>query len=139
MPKHIDMTGERYGRLTVVEYRGNSQWLCVCDCGNKAIVSRGSLVNGFSTSCGCKRKEQHEMQMKKKDLTGTIHGHIEVLRKVGKSGGYSLYECKCNNCGKIVKLKTPQIMRNVSCGCVWAEYKERYKNRFAKKEESGDE
>ena len=58
-----DITGERYGRLTVQHYvgkapNGHSRWLCKCDCGRETIVSRSNLRSGKQVSCGCKRKEQ---------------------------------------------------------------------------------
>ena len=58
--KLIDMTGEVYGRLTVIERakntkQGKTQWLCQCSCGNKAIVPRKRLKEGSTKSCGCYR------------------------------------------------------------------------------------
>lgn len=53
-----DLTGIRFGRLTVVERRGSSKqgeplWYCVCDCGNTNIVRAQSLKKGHTKSCGC--------------------------------------------------------------------------------------
>lgn len=57
----IDLTGNRYGRLTVVglAYKKGytSFWLCRCDCGNEKIVSRNELRSGDTQSCGCLRRE----------------------------------------------------------------------------------
>ena len=55
----IDMTGERYGRWTVIDLdygRGSiysAYWMCVCECGTTSSVSRAALVKGESKSCGC--------------------------------------------------------------------------------------
>src|SRR5699024_11980263 len=54
----IDMTGERYGRLLVVNpgdksMAGSVTWYCLCDCGNEKVVSRSLLRNGLTRSCGC--------------------------------------------------------------------------------------
>ena len=54
MPKLNDLTGQRFGRLTVLE-RTELKWLCKCDCGNKKIVAGGHLVSGDTKSCGCLR------------------------------------------------------------------------------------
>lgn len=62
MIKFIDLTGKRFGRLTVLERdghnsRGNIMWWCRCDCGGVARVSGGSLKSGMIKSCGCIRRE----------------------------------------------------------------------------------
>ena len=45
--------GQKFGKLTVLEYEGDSMWKCKCDCGNIKSVRRDSLVTGNTTSCGC--------------------------------------------------------------------------------------
>lgn len=62
MSKLQDLTGIRYGRLTVVSRACNSgsgatKWLCQCDCGNEVIAAAGNLKLGRTKSCGCLRKE----------------------------------------------------------------------------------
>jgi hypothetical protein len=49
---YIDMTGETYGRLTVVE-RIAGKWLCQCECGETSLVGRRELRRGNTRSCGC--------------------------------------------------------------------------------------
>lgn len=56
--KRIDLTGQKFGRLLVLEYDHTGKndvafWLCKCDCGNEKIISRGNLKNGTTVSCGC--------------------------------------------------------------------------------------
>lgn len=66
-----DLTGQRFGRLTVVKYVGKqnkrSMWLCKCDCGGETISSCTNLTSGGSTSCGCKRQEVCSSRMKKRN------------------------------------------------------------------------
>jgi hypothetical protein len=59
MPALIDLTGQRFGRLTVVKKAKNGyvKWLCKCDCGNETTVSGQELRKGKTNSCGCLRKE----------------------------------------------------------------------------------
>lgn len=57
-----DMTGQRFGRLTVIARaennpRGRAMWECLCDCGNKKIILGVTLRNGRSRSCGCFRAD----------------------------------------------------------------------------------
>ena len=53
----LDLTGQRFGRLTAVKPLGKSgqtyKWLCRCDCGNECAVAVANLRNGHSQSCGC--------------------------------------------------------------------------------------
>ena len=56
--KLIDLTGQRFNRLTVLEYYGQSKWLCKCDCGNETIVNAHKLKTGHTQSCGCLQKEK---------------------------------------------------------------------------------
>lgn len=57
MGKFIDLTGQKFNRLTVVsraESNGKKVlWNCKCDCGSEAIVISGHLKNGNTKSCGC--------------------------------------------------------------------------------------
>lgn len=63
MPKLIDMTGQRYERLTVVcqngkDNAGHPLWKCRCDCGNVVYATGNRLRSGNTRSCGCLHKEQ---------------------------------------------------------------------------------
>ena len=63
MSKFIDRTGQKFGRLTLIERVENNkfnqvQWLCKCDCENTKIAKAQSLVSGECKSCGCLKKEQ---------------------------------------------------------------------------------
>lgn len=57
MSKHIDLTGQKIGRLTVirrVENKGkNARWECVCECGKMTKSHAQSLRSGRTKSCGC--------------------------------------------------------------------------------------
>ena len=58
MGKLKDLTGQKFGKLTVIERaendnRGNVQWLCQCECGNLVAIRGDSVRNGHAKSCGC--------------------------------------------------------------------------------------
>lgn len=53
-----DLTGKRFGRLTVLGWAGYSKhkeatWVCACDCGGKKVAVGGNLRGGRTQSCGC--------------------------------------------------------------------------------------
>lgn len=74
MGKVIDLTGRRFGKLTVIKRaydyirpsgQHEIQWLCQCDCGNTMVVHRSSLLSGDTKSCGCLRNELSSKRTKK--------------------------------------------------------------------------
>lgn len=69
MGAFIDLTGQAFGRLTVVRRAGTgntgqSNWECLCECGKTANVLSDNLRRGKQVSCGCYHLE-----------TITTHGH----------------------------------------------------------------
>jgi hypothetical protein len=62
MPKCIDLTNQKFNRLTVIRRvensnHGKSRWLCRCDCGTNTIVKSNDLRTANTQSCGCLNKE----------------------------------------------------------------------------------
>lgn len=58
----IDLTGQRFGRWTVLEQAApgegySTRWLCECDCGTIKTVDAQLLRSGRSQSCGCLQEE----------------------------------------------------------------------------------
>lgn len=59
MPAATDLTGKRYGRLTVLgraAQDGNgrkARWVCECSCGGFTTVQTHHLNSGATNSCGC--------------------------------------------------------------------------------------
>lgn len=64
-----DLAGRRFGRLAAKKITGSNrhrqtQWECLCDCGNTVIVGSPHLLNGNTKSCGCLQEENR-----------LVHGH----------------------------------------------------------------
>ena len=58
MGKFVDLSGEQYGRLTVLDRGpdspgGRVRWRCRCECGSEVIASSTHLRTGHTQSCGC--------------------------------------------------------------------------------------
>lgn len=62
MPKFIDLSKKRYGKLVVLERAENrgkhTMWKCKCDCGNYTITGSNELTTGITKSCGCLKFER---------------------------------------------------------------------------------
>lgn len=72
MKKIHDLTGQRFGRLVVIERvdshiqpsgQRKTRWLCKCDCGNEKIVSSSQLKSGMTKSCGCLSREKSKERL----------------------------------------------------------------------------
>lgn len=60
MHKRYELTGQVFGRLTVIAFDSvgkdyATKWLCRCECGNESIAIGKNLVAGRTRSCGCQR------------------------------------------------------------------------------------
>lgn len=60
MTKRLEISGKKFGFLTVVELthernHGHAVWSCNCICGNTCRVTASDLRRGFIISCGCKK------------------------------------------------------------------------------------
>lgn len=82
MNKVKDLTGKRFGRLTVIgiddRNTKRTYWNCMCDCGNVKSVRSDILQRGTTMSCGCYKKEVDRINLTanhKHKMSGTrIYG-----------------------------------------------------------------
>lgn len=119
-----DLTGKRFGRLTVVcrteNKGGRTNWHCNCDCGNEKDVLGINLTRGFTKSCGCLHKETTAKMGKRhfEDLSGKKFGMLSVLELSRIYDGRTYWNCRCD-CGKTIEVNAAHLKRGVktSCGC----------------------
>lgn len=127
MGKKLDLTGQKFGRLTAIKIVGKTKqhsiiWECRCDCGNITNVVTGDLKSGHTKSCGC-------LHLDTIDLAGRKFGRLTVIKqdttKIGK-GAYWLCRCDCGN-EKSVKAYVLTKGITKSCGCLNKEINSRPK------------
>ena len=104
MAKRLDLVGQRFGYLVVIgraenNNRGNTQWLCQCDCGKKKVVLGYDLTHGRTTTCGCKANMKGKESYNRKNLVGLKFGTLSVISVSKIENGSISYNCKCD-CGK---------------------------------------
>lgn len=128
MAKKLNLTGQRYGHLTVIkEVEGirvgkrqvhKRRWLCRCDCGNEITVITDSLRNGNTQSCGC-IKPINVSKANLEDLTGKRFGELIVIERVKKNTNLltAFWKCQCD-CGEktIVSAANLKSGNTKSCG-----------------------
>lgn len=117
--KFIDLTGIRFGRLSVIEkaerpkhVKSTSQyWLCKCDCGNEKIINSHGLMTGNTTSCGCYNKEKIKKALSYDNRNIPYINRIfceykkhsekrNISFKISKKRFIELIESPCFYCGK---------------------------------------
>ena len=95
MPAFKDLTGEVFGRLTIIKRAPNrgrrTYWECECSCGEEKEVDSDHLVSGHTKSCGCLHKETASIN----GLNNNVHGEATG----GKySAEYSIWKGMFSRC-----------------------------------------
>jgi len=109
-----DLTGRRFGRLTVLKKTSHSRYLCKCDCGNEHSVTSGELLSGHKKSCGCLKT-----MSKADDITGMRSGSVVAIERTDqKRRSCYLWRCQCD-CGNELLVEAYKIRNGIiqSCGC----------------------
>ena len=56
-----EIKGQKFGSLTAMQFirkkGSNTYWEFECECGNKVIVQKTSVMSGLTRSCGCLQRE----------------------------------------------------------------------------------
>lgn len=130
--KHMDLTGKRFGNLTVIKrdpedytYKNKKgfnltewKWICQCDCGNTISVIQHQLLDGSYVTCG-----NHKLR-DIIDLTGRKFGFLTVINRAPDKfpnpthDSYWYCQCDCGNEYPIVV--SGKALKNGSiktCGC----------------------
>lgn len=123
-PRHLDITGNRYGRLVALKHAGTvtigtktksqATWLCQCDCGGSKVVPLQRLKNKLTQSCGCLVKEANARRVlppghtPRKNLLR--HYQARALERKQRwaltdEHAFWLFEQNCHYCGKEPSLK----------------------------------
>lgn len=119
--KKIDLTGNVYGRLTVLgdvgkrTSTGRVLWHCLCECGRVTFVRGDHLKNEEIRSCGCLNEEKNHQRFK--DLTNTETDNFKVIDRAYSKNQRVYWNCICKHCGNHAELQSNQIERYSSCGC----------------------
>ena len=118
MSRKIDETGNRYGKLVVLQEAktknptGGCMWICKCDCGKLVLADGHELRRGKKKSCGCLNNIIDEI--------GKKYGKLTVIKYAGLNNrGQALWQCKCD-CGNTTIVMGINLRNgnSQSCGCL---------------------
>lgn len=100
----VDLTGQKFGRLTVISLSerkySHRHWLCKCGCGNKRSVREGYLKTGRTKSCGCYNREvssekntKHGQSHQDKKFTTEYQAWANMIKRCTnpKANGYEYW------------------------------------------------
>lgn len=128
--RHIDMKGQRFGRLVVVKKSDKTgatravYWDCQCDCGNTKTARGTSLRAGKVNSCGCLLEDRYKSGSTKINIIGQRFGRLMVVEESPERTkcGEVKYLCQCD-CGntKVVAGTALRYGKTRSCGCLLSE------------------
>ena len=119
----IDLTGRRYGLLTVVSRaenscRGAPRWHVICDCGTARTFYGSQIRSGKATSCGCQTSKKISDALIT-DLSGLKFGRLTVLSRNTtrlRKGTYWDVLCDCGE-KRVVRGHCLSSGETTSCGC----------------------
>lgn len=126
-PSFKDLTGQKFGRWTVVSYAGKpsglAAWNCQCECGSPQRVVIGKALKANKTkSCGC-GVGQLVAEARTESLVGLRFGRLIVLDlPPTKLHGRVAWRCKCD-CGSQRAFAATNLKSGASksCGCYASE------------------
>lgn len=130
MSKIIDLTGQRFGNLTVVSkdesyIKPSGQkvavWKCLCDCGNIISIRSEYLRKGTTTSCGCIEEQQ-------RNISGQRFGRLIAVEEDSNKPNSWICQCDCGNTTSVSRFNLISEQTR-SCGCLQKE------SRYAKVED----
>jgi hypothetical protein len=116
MPKYIDITGKKFGSLSVIRRRVDlkkykrAQWECLCDCGGKAFTFYDCLKRGVIKTCG--------LCLVNKNI-GKKFGRLTIIKFTRCYRHLTFVWCRCE-CGSEKEYVTSYVIRGTSnnCGCL---------------------
>lgn len=124
MPKAIDLTGQKIGKLELKERKrenNRTYYKCQCSCGSDPFWVRADsfLKEKGTVSCGCFAKERAM------DIEGQRFGKLKAIEKTDerdKHNGSVIWKCECE-CGNIKNVSATHLAceRVRSCGCLGEE------------------
>lgn len=88
MGRKMDLTGQKFGRLTALYTVSNNshhtRWHCLCECGNTKDVLQQNLCNGHVRSCGCLHVERNVEKINAYNASINRESHNETKSKLYK-------------------------------------------------------
>jgi hypothetical protein len=119
VPSKKDRTGQRFGRLTVIEdvgrKLGSVLWRCRCDCGKTIDVRSSALVSGAAKTCATYGECHHKWKGGRRNVGSVawVHKKLGAGRSKSEKYGYLPPE---KNPDKVIALWKESNGTCMACG-----------------------
>lgn len=129
MPAKLNLIGQKFGKLTVIEEtpdrKNNSVvWKCKCDCGNEIKLSTKELRSDGIQKCRICGLERCPKTGRNNKYIGKTFGNLTIIKPTERrSGNKIIYECRCI-CGNTTYSTITEVQsgNKISCGCMRSKY-----------------
>ncbi len=132
MPQRIDISGERFGKLVVLD-EGSAKnksgqhrrmCLCLCDCGEKVVVEKANLVKGRVQSCRCGRKDRlHNHEGNKSEIKHRTHKRVKTTIELAENEAfrskYATYKYHAKVRGYSFELTKDEFREIITKPCIY--------------------
>ena len=126
-----DLTGEKFGKLTVISRaenkidssgRSRTMWNCICDCNNddNIVVSGDYLKRSSCPSCGCEATK-NRIEKNRVNNIGEKYGRLTIVDIIWGDDRTKVV-CKCDCGNDYIGVKSDVVTGHTrSCGCLHSE------------------
>lgn len=126
VPKSIDLTGKKFGRLTVLrQFKKGSVKYCECECDCEKhtikIINASNLTRGLTKSCGCLSVESVSKRRFKSAIGMKFVG-CEVVDEYMNKDYKHIVKCKCETCGNVFERELSNMKKAKMNPCSCSQY-----------------
>jgi len=125
MPKFLDITGQRFGRLIAKSFDGrdahrHALWVCECDCGKACTTTLQQLRKGDTRSCGCLWNEVRRRN------GALFDGSSNITHGLSKCPEYFIWKTMRQRAKGRGPAKDREVYRGVTCCPEWEDFAQFY-------------
>lgn len=132
MKKYKDYSGEKWGKIIVIEKVGSKEfcghkvalWRCMCDCGREIFLTSNQIRIHSPKSCGCSKERKpynknKESHLPDKEFIGKKYNKLTIIERFidcDNKGQGRKWLCECE-CGNTIIVNTHNLINDKTKQC----------------------